>query len=99
MLGTASGWDLTRDLAQVISEPVLCISGLVEAARHQRLDPIRLESGDDFLELPDHFGSHNVDRRIVDGDTPISGRRPGQVNLRGCCRFDHSGHGILLRIC
>jgi hypothetical protein len=39
-LGTASGKDLARDLAQVVSEPILCISGLVEPALHQRFDPI-----------------------------------------------------------
>src|SRR5580704_95516 len=31
---------LARDLAQVISEPIFDIPGLVEAARHQRFDPI-----------------------------------------------------------
>src|ERR1700733_9156695 len=31
---------LTRDLAQVVSETIFCIARLVEAARHQRLDPL-----------------------------------------------------------
>src|SRR5579864_179034 len=37
---TASSAGLTRDLAQIIPEPVLDIPRLVEAARHKRLDPL-----------------------------------------------------------
>ena len=32
---------------------------------------VGLECVDDFLELPDHFRSHNVDRRVVECDTPV----------------------------
>ena len=42
---------------------------------------VGLESVDDLLELPDHFRTHHVDRRVVDRDTPIGGRPPGQANL------------------
>src|SRR3979411_2878565 len=38
---------------------------------------VGLQSVDDFLKLPDHFRSHNVDRWVVDCDTPIGGRLPG----------------------
>jgi hypothetical protein len=34
---------------------------------------VGLESVDDFLELPDHLRAHDVDRRVVDRDTPIGG--------------------------
>ena len=44
---------------------------------------VGLESVDDFLELLDHFRAHDVDRRVVDRDTPIGGRPPGQANLCG----------------
>src|SRR5580700_10781989 len=43
-LRIASGAGLARDLAQVVSEPIFDIPWLVEAARHQRFDPI-LRSG------------------------------------------------------
>src|SRR5271155_2164446 len=36
----ASGVGLACDLAQVVSQPIFDISRLVEAARHQRLDPL-----------------------------------------------------------
>ena len=39
-LAAPSGEGLARDLAQVISEPIFDIPRLVEAARHQRLDPL-----------------------------------------------------------
>ena len=35
------------------------------------------------LELLDHFRAHDVDRRVVDRDTPIGGRPAGQANLCG----------------
>ena len=35
---------------------------------------IGLESADVCLELLDHFRAHDVDRRIVDRDSPIGGR-------------------------
>jgi len=38
--GTASSADLARDLAQIVSEPIFDIPRLVEAALHQRLDPL-----------------------------------------------------------
>src|SRR5580658_6304216 len=69
---------------------------------------IGLESVDDLLELLDHFRAHDVDRRVVDRDTPIGGRPLGHANL---CRFlrciylcepgrcARSCHGILLRFC
>jgi hypothetical protein len=34
---------------------------------------VGLESVDDFLELPDHFRAHDVDRRIVDRDALTGG--------------------------
>ena len=30
---------------------------------------------DEFLKLADHYRAHDVDRRVIDGDSPI-GRRP-----------------------
>ena len=44
---------------------------------------VGLESADYFLELPDHFWAHHVDRRIVDRDAPIGGRLPGHADLCG----------------
>src|SRR5208283_2602744 len=38
--GTSSGGGLAHDLAQVVSEPIFDVPRLVEAARHQRFDPI-----------------------------------------------------------
>jgi hypothetical protein len=66
---------------------------------------VGLKSVDDFLELLDHFWTHDVDRRVVDRDTPIGGRPSGQANLcgfRGCVhlsefgRCAHSRQGIFL---
>src|ERR1700679_3187384 len=51
---------------------------------------VGLESVNDFVELPDHFRAHDVDRRVVDRDTPIRGRPPGQTNL--FCWCIHSCH-------
>src|SRR5580704_4800803 len=53
---------------------------------------VRLESADDFLELPDHFRAHDIDGRVVERDTPIGGRPPCQANLCGfrwCVRSCH----------
>ena len=57
---------------------------------------VGLESVDDFLELPDHFRAHHVDRRVVDRDAPIGGRPPGDANLCGFRKCACSCHWILL---
>jgi hypothetical protein len=54
------------------------------AAEDHDPDIVRLDTVDNFLELPDHFRAHNVDRRVVDRDTPIVGQPPSEANL---CRF------------
>ena len=46
---------------------------------------VGFESVDDFLELPDHFRAHDVDRRVIERDAPIGGRPLGDANLLGFC--------------
>src|SRR5579871_5074055 len=41
---------------------------------------------------------HYVDRRVVDRDTPIGGRPPGDADLCGLCKCACSCHGNLLSI-
>jgi hypothetical protein len=62
----ASGAGLARALAQVVSEPIFDIPRLVEAARHQRFDPI-LGGGS-----PEAFGVSN--RPFVEPGDPGRGQ-------------------------
>jgi hypothetical protein len=44
---------------------------------------VGLESVNYFVELPDHFRAHDVDRRVVDSGTPVGGRSSSQANSCG----------------
>jgi hypothetical protein len=44
---------------------------------------VGFESVDDFLELPDHFWAHDVERRVIERDAPIGGRPSRDANLSG----------------
>jgi hypothetical protein len=67
---------------------------------------VGLESVDDFLELPDHFRAHDVDRRVVDRDTPIGNRRARRicagfvsalaVVMAFSCLFVRLGHRLIV---
>jgi hypothetical protein len=59
---------------------------------------VSLESADEFLKLCDHLRTHHVDRRIVDCDSPISGRGPGNSDLCGLRWCACVCHGILQSI-
>jgi hypothetical protein len=52
---------------------------------------IGLEGVDDLLEPLDHLRAHDVDRRVVDRDTPIGRRSPGQSDLCSVCSGFHRG--------
>jgi hypothetical protein len=75
-----------------VSLPVL--NGLDRAVEDHDPDlRVSLERIDDFLELPDNFRAHHIDRRIVDRDTPIGGRPSGHAIGRWYCpyfRIDYS---------
>src|SRR5580658_6938829 len=60
---------------------------------------VSLKSADDFLELPDHFRTHYVDRRVVDRYAPIVGRPADHADLRWLHHCAYICHGILLCIC
>ena len=69
------GPEMVRQFQQVINA--------LEADEQVRVVVFDSSVDDYFLELADHLRSHDVDRRVVDGDTPIGGRPPGQAELCG----------------
>src|ERR1700751_5833307 len=48
---------------------------------------VSFDCGDDFVHLRKHLRTEDVERRVVNGDSPIFGGAPGQTYLSslGCC--------------
>src|SRR5258706_12626832 len=74
--------DLARELAQVVSEPIFDISWLVEAAGHQRFDPLLSGGSADRSHacIPAGGGlavrgPARVDGALGGGDPPVFGPR------------------------
>src|SRR5450755_4369212 len=48
---------------------------------------VSFDCRDDLVHLRKHLGSEDVERRMVNRDSPILGRAPGQTYLSSlCCR-------------